>query len=106
MSVTNLDERHQVAAVCMSLRGSAQEVINQMDPTEILSNDNVIKIQVLQRMFTLQRLNPVSYILATLAAKFAAPEQQSSKSKSREYESLLFGECALPAFDIRRSHTG
>ena len=61
---TDLDEQQQVAAICMCLKGTAQEVVRQINTTEIWF-DNTVESE---------RPNPVSYILTVLATRFATLE--------------------------------
>ena len=62
--MTDLNEQQQVAAICMCLKGTAQEAVRQINTTEIWF-DNIVESE---------RPNPVSYILTVLAMRFATLE--------------------------------
>ena len=62
--MTDLNEQQQAASICMCLKGTAQETVRQINPTEA-QFDNIVKGE---------RSNPVSYILTVLATRFATLE--------------------------------
>ena len=62
--MTDLNEQQQVAAICMCLKGTAQEMVRQINPIEIQFDSTVEG----------ERLNPVSNILTVLAMRFATLE--------------------------------
>ena len=65
--LTDLNVRQQAAAICMALRGTAQEMIRQISPTELQFGGVVGGRQ----------LDPVSYILVVLALRFAQLDDES-----------------------------
>ena len=65
--MADLNVRQQAAAICMCLKGTAQEVIRQISPAELQFGGIVGGRQ----------LDPVSYILVVLAMRFAQLDDES-----------------------------
>ena len=65
--LTDLNVRQQAAAICMALRGTAQEMIRQISPAELQFGGIVGN----------RPLDPVSYILVVLAIRFAQLDDES-----------------------------
>ena len=65
--LTDLNVRQQAAAICMALRGGAQQMIRQISPQELQHGGIIGGVQ----------LDPVSYILTVLAIRFAQLDDKS-----------------------------
>ena len=65
--LTDLNVRQQAAAICMALRGGAQQMIRQISPQELQHGGRIGGVP----------LDPVSYILTVLAIRFAQLDDES-----------------------------
>ena len=84
--LTDLNVRQQAAAICMALRGGAQQIIRQISPQDLQHGGIIGGVQ----------LGPASYILTVLAIRFAQLDDESRLQAMTE----LWAFDKLPGEDI------